>query len=150
MTTLLATTLSLLIGINISTTRDVTPGFGGSNWCPPDNDVARQVIDSFLTSPDDVARRGELGYSGAAPSEVVLASNNAVCEMLLWDPRNQPDDSFFPTIYRHVPSDRYIVVIVHEHAGKPIVTEEYIEFYAGPSVLVFFDTGLGELGRIML
>jgi hypothetical protein len=118
--------------------------------CPVEIDSARRVVDSFLTNPIFGDLRDEFGYEGVSPSDVVLASHAAVCEMLLRDPRNQPDDSFFPTIYRHVPSDRYIVVIVHEQAGKPIVTEEYIEFYAGPSVLVFFDTGLGELGRIML
>jgi hypothetical protein len=142
--------LLLAIGSGTMSPVDYAVESRRSSWCPPDDDFARLVIDAFLHAPENGDLRHDLNYVGVAASEVVLATNSAICEMLLWDPRNQPEDGFFPVIYRHVASDRHIVVMVHELAGKPIETEEYIEFYSGPSVLVFFDASYSEEGRILL
>lgn len=139
-----------LLAIGSISSANYTAESRWSNGCPPDDEFARLVIDGFLHAPENGDLRHNLNYVRVKASEIELATNNGLCEMLLWDPRNRPEDGFFPVVYRHVPSDRHIIVIVHEQAGKPIETEDYIEFFSGPSVLVFFDASYSEVGRILL
>lgn len=144
-------TAILAVGIGTSTIQRLhdSTDLEVSSWCPLDDDTARRVLDAFLAAPEHGAVRNDLSYGDAEPVEFEVATHNTICEMVLWDPRNQAGEGFFPTIYRHIPSNRYVVVIVHERSGKPDITEDYIDLFFGRSVLVFFDVSITEEARIM-